>query len=75
MAKKLLGSIFFFWCTFLNNSKFEKFRFPEAVTKDNPVPLGIFLDKDVEEKFYFSQRAVDGMRSTKNSIHMNKCII
>ena len=57
---------------FRSKSKCERFRFPEEVTKDNPVPLGIFLDKDVEEKFYFSQRAVDGMRSTKNSIHMNK---
>ena len=57
---------------FRSKSKFEKFKFPEPVTKDNPVPLGIFLDNDVEEKFYFSQRAVDGMRSTKNSVHMNK---
>ena len=57
---------------FRSKSKFEKFRFPEPVTRDNPVPLGIFLDNDVEEKFYFSQRAVDGMTSTKNSIHMHK---
>ena len=57
---------------FRSKSKFEKFRFPEPVTKDSPVPLGIFLDNEVEEKFFFSQRAVDGMRSTKNSIHMNK---
>jgi DNA (cytosine-5)-methyltransferase 1 len=57
---------------FKSKSKFEKFRFPEPITRDNPVPLGIFLDDDVEEKFYFSQRAVDGMRSTKNSIQMNK---
>jgi DNA (cytosine-5)-methyltransferase 1 len=57
---------------FRSKSKFEKFSFPEPVTKQNPVPLGIFLDNDVEEKFYFSQRAVDGMRSTKNSVQMNK---
>ena len=50
----------------------SKFSFPQPVSKDNPVPLGIFLDDEVEEKFYFSQRAVAGMRNTKNSIQMNK---
>lgn len=57
---------------FRSKSKFEKFEFPKPITKDNPIPLGIFLDDEVEEKFFFSQRAVDGMRSTKNSAHMNK---
>ena len=57
---------------FRSKTRFDRFSFPEPLTKDDPVPLGIFLDKEVEEKFYFSQRAVDGMRSTKNSIQMNK---
>lgn len=57
---------------FRSKPKFEKFQFPEPLTKDKPVPLGIFLEKKVEETFYFSQRAVDGMKRTKNSIQMNK---
>jgi DNA (cytosine-5)-methyltransferase 1 len=57
---------------FRSRSKFNKFTFPLPLTKDYPVPLGTFLEKEVEEKFFFSQRAVDGMRSTRNSIHMNK---
>ena len=57
---------------FRSKAKFEKFDFPEPITKDNPIPLRIFLEKDIEEKYFFSQKAVDGMRSTKNSLHMNK---
>jgi DNA (cytosine-5)-methyltransferase 1 len=57
---------------FRSKSKFDKFRFPDPVTKDKPVPLGIFLEDEVEEKFFFSQRAVDGMKNTKNSLQMNK---
>lgn len=57
---------------FRSRSKLNKFTFPLPLTKDYPVPLGTFLEKEVEEKFFFSQRAVDGMRSTRNSIHMNK---
>jgi DNA (cytosine-5)-methyltransferase 1 len=57
---------------FRSKAKFEKFSFPAPVTRDEPVPLGIFLDQDVEEKYFFSQRAVDGMKNTKNSIAMNK---
>ena len=57
---------------FKSKSMFNKFIFPEPLTKDDPVPLGIFLDKEVDKNFYFSQRAVDGMRRTKNSIQMNK---
>jgi DNA (cytosine-5)-methyltransferase 1 len=57
---------------FRSKRRFEKFSFPEPVTRENPIPLGLFLDEDVQEKYYFSQRAVDGMKSSKSSIHMNK---
>lgn len=57
---------------FKSKSKFDKFFFPEPLTRENPVQLGIFLDKEVDEKFYFSKRAVDGMRNTKNRVQMNK---
>ncbi len=57
---------------FRSKAQFEKFEFPKPITKDTPIPLGIFLEKEVEEKFFFSQKAVDGMRNTKNSTRMNK---
>jgi len=57
---------------FRNKSKFEKFEFPKPTSKENPVPLRLFLEDEVEERFFFSQRAVDGMKKTKNSIYMNK---
>ncbi|CAN2188082.1 Dcm Site-specific DNA methylase [Candidatus Nanopelagicaceae bacterium] len=57
---------------FRNKARFDKYEFPKPTTKDNPVPLGIFLDEDVDEKYFFSQRAVDGMKNTKNSEQMNK---
>jgi DNA (cytosine-5)-methyltransferase 1 len=57
---------------FRNKSKADKFSFPEPTSRDTPVPLGKFLESEVDEKYFFSQRAVRGMQTTKNSVQMNK---
>lgn len=49
-----------------------KFDFPDAVV-DSPeeyVPLSKVIDSDVDEKYFFSQKAVDGMMRNRES--MNK---
>ena len=56
---------------FRNKSSFEKFDFPVSVP-GNPTTLGQVLESEVEEKYYFSDKAVQGMRNTKNSALMNK---
>lgn len=58
---------------FLDSGVAERFSFPEG----NPGqrrPLSIALDHDdmVGEEYFFSERAVQGMRNTKNSKTMNK---
>lgn len=57
---------------FRSKAKFDRFEFPKPSSMNSPVPLGKFLESDVEEKYFFSQRAVDGMKKTKNSVSMNK---
>lgn len=49
-----------------------KFEFPKPVTpnEQNYVPLKLVIDSKVDEKYYFSQKAVDGMM--KNRETMNK---
>lgn len=51
-----------------------KFSFPDPLINktENYIPLKKILQKNVDEKYYFSQRAVQGMRKTKNSKSMNK---
>jgi len=52
----------------------DRFEFPSPVTESNPVPLRIALDPEdrIDSRFYFSARAVRGMKNTKNSLTMNK---
>jgi len=59
---------------FKSKKAFNAFEFPSPFTQTNPVPIKNFLekDKDVEEKYYFSSNAVNGMRNTRNSVTMNK---
>ena len=57
---------------FRSKAKFDRFEFPEPNSINSPIPLGKFLESDVEEKYFFSQKAVDGMKNTKNSASMNK---
>lgn len=51
-----------------------QFLFDEAPIK-NPeqyIPLSSVLDKDIPEKYYFSEKAVQGMLNSKTSKTMNK---
>lgn len=52
----------------------DRFEFPKPVTENNPVPLSVIVlpNHEVEEKFYFSAKAVNGMSATKHSKTMNK---
>lgn len=52
----------------------EKFEFPRPTTAARPPAIEGFLEPEdeIEDKYYFSARAVEGMRSTKNSQLMNK---
>jgi len=59
---------------FRSKRAWNAFEFPLETTLNEPVPLIKFLqdESEVDENFYFSQRAVDGMKRTKNSLVMNK---
>lgn len=52
----------------------ERFEFPRSTTEACPVALSEVLESptEVDERFYFSNRAVHGMKATKNSRLMNK---
>lgn len=52
----------------------DKFEFPQPISENNPVPLSMVVtpDHEVEEKFYFSAKAVNGMTNTKHAKSMNK---
>jgi len=59
---------------FKSKKAFDAFEFPKPIGQDNPVAIADFLEFEgaIEEKYFFSNRAVEGMKSTKNSVHMNK---
>jgi len=59
---------------FKDENTYKKFKFPEPLLKTGHTPLSRVLiqSKDVEEKYYFSDRAVAGMRKTKHALTMNK---
>lgn len=46
------------------------FSFPEPTTADNPVPLSVAVPElaITEKKYYFSKRAVQGMKNAKNNM-------
>lgn len=48
------------------------FSFPDAIISDsiNFIPLKTVLENNIDEKYFFSQKAIDGM--LKNRISMNK---
>lgn len=50
------------------------FEFPKPTTADQAPAIEGFLEPDheIDDKYYFSARAVEGMKSTKNSRLMNK---
>ncbi len=59
---------------FKSKTASNRFVFPEPNSIDNPVPLGAVLEdsKLIDPKFFFSDRAVRGMKTTRNSKAMNK---
>ncbi len=59
---------------FRDKETFDKFEFPKPVTEGNPVPLSAIVipEKEIEVKYYFSEKAVKGMQETKNAKTMNK---
>lgn len=59
---------------FKNKKAFERFSFPKPVTLTNPVPLSsiVIPEEQVEKQFYFSKKAVQGMKNTKHTRTMNK---
>ena len=59
---------------FSDINAFERFEFPDPTTINAPVALReiVLPEKEVDKKFYFSKKAVDGMQTTKHAITMNK---
>ncbi len=50
----------------------ENFSFPTGTLKENLTPIKDILEDEIDEKYYFSERAVEGMKKSKNSKTMNK---
>lgn len=59
---------------FRSKAASKRFLFPVPTSLDQPVPLNAVLEDSstVDQKFYFSDRAVQGMKTTRNSKIMNK---
>jgi len=59
---------------FRSSAAAKRFEFPIPLTQDAPIPLQAVLEPSgsIDEKFFFSARAVRGMRQSKNSKLMNK---
>ena len=61
-----------FMVGFKNKKQHDLFKFPKPTTLSEPVPLKTALEDEVDDKHYFSQKAVNGMLNTRNSKLMNK---
>lgn len=59
---------------FRNKKAHEGFSFPSPIIEKNPVPISrvIMPDREVEDKFYFSNKALRGLVKTKHLETMNK---
>lgn len=56
---------------FRNDLKIAKFEFPKPLySSDEYIPLSAVIDENVEEKYYFSEKAVQGMMRRREK--MNK---
>lgn len=53
---------------FRSGAAFSRFKFPEPVTADNQRPLGLVLHAadEVDDAFYFSERALMGLARTRS---------
>jgi len=58
---------------FRDKNAYEAFEFPKPSIK-HPVPLSeiVMPENEIEEKYYFSEKAVKGMNATKHAKTMNK---
>ncbi len=56
---------------FRDKSAFDRFEFPEPSVSE-ATPLGTVLERDVSPEYFFSDKAVAGMKTSKNSTIMNK---
>jgi DNA (cytosine-5)-methyltransferase 1 len=59
---------------FRNKEAYDRFEFPKPTTLSEPVTLSeiVLPETEVEQKYYFSDKAVQGMQSTKHARTMNK---
>lgn len=59
---------------FRDKRAYDAFEFPEPVTLDKPRIIKEIIDPEhtIEERHYFSERAVQGMQATKHAKTMNK---
>jgi len=59
---------------FKSKKHLENFEFPRPTTKNSPIPISriIFPHHKVEDKFYFSERAINGLANSKHAKIMNK---
>ena len=59
---------------FKNKKSYDRFNFPAPVNQKKPVPISriIITENEIDEKFYFSEKAVIGMTRTKHAVTMNK---
>lgn len=59
---------------FKSKAAAKRFSFPIATSVEQPVPLSVVLEdaNSIDDKYFFSDRAVQGMKTTKNSQLMNK---
>ena len=59
---------------FRSKEAYDAFDFPTPTTLNNPVPIRDILEDEstIDEKYYFSEQAVAGMKKSKNSKTMNK---
>jgi len=55
---------------FKNEEDYHNFSFPTPITKENKIPLKTVLQNNIIEKYYFSERAVEGMKRVQHK--MNK---
>ena len=59
---------------FKNKSVFDNFKFPEPTTFNKPPILAQVLENEseIDNKYYFSERAIAGLQKTKHFTSMNK---
>jgi DNA (cytosine-5)-methyltransferase 1 len=59
---------------FRDKQSYDAFEFPEPVTVDSPRVIKEIIDPEhtIEDKYYFSKKAVQGMQATKHAKTMKK---